>query len=148
MLWVAGYVFATHAPIHERGIAKRCALACLLGCIAYNWAWFPPYPHVLIGVRSTTYFAAISVVVGAYCSEKSVERWWGLPLFVLFIFDVCCHIIRAFKLLDFYTYSLLIDGIGYLQILIFISLGAKGVRNRIASAFDNVRNGMGSSKAA
>jgi hypothetical protein len=148
MLWVAGYVFATHAPITERRIVKRCSMAGLLGCIAYNAAWYPPYPQLILGVPSTTYFSFISVIVGGYCAEKAIDREWGLPLFTLFILDICCHIARAFNEIEFYPYSIMVDLVGYAQILIFIALGGKGVRDRLFNTSSLLRNGLGSGKTA
>lgn len=147
-MWAAAVIFAAHASPIERKVALRCSISCLLGCIAYNAAWFPPYPQIMLGVRSTFYFASISVVVGGYCFEKSLGRFWGFPLFLLFILDICCHISRSFDAVRFAAYSYTVDAIGYLQIAIFLYIGGNGVRNRIANFACNVSNGLGENKTA
>jgi hypothetical protein len=148
MMWVAGLVFATHALPSERKEATHCALACLVGCIAYNLAWSPIAPHIIVGIKSTVYFSYISVITAAYCLERSLGKWWDVPLFLLFILDICCHITRAFGEVAFYPYSVAVDAIGYLQIAIFVSIGGDNVRDRFFSFTSNVWNGFSSCKAA
>lgn len=148
MSWAAGVVFAAHSLPVERDAAMRCATACLIGCIAYNWAWYPPYPQLLVGIRSTTYFCFISVLIGCFCFEKSITHWWGLPLFSLFILDICCHIVRAFGAADFYPSAIAVNGLGYLQILIFVCIGGNGVRDRLTDFADSIWYGFGSHQSA
>lgn len=148
MLWVAGLVFAAHSASDDRQAAVPCATACLLGCIAYNWAWFPPYPQILLGIEPSLYFCYISVLIGSFCFERAIDRWWGLPLLYLFILDICCHILSAFGALDFSTIAVAINVIGCLQILIFVYIGGGGVRNRLFDTLSYVRHGANSHSTA
>lgn len=146
-LCAAGVVFAAHSLPSERKAAMQCSFAILVGCLAYNAAWFPPYPQLMLGVRSTAYFSIVSALVAIYCLEKSLGKWWDLPLLYLFILDLCCHIARAFNGVEYYHYSVAVDVIGYLQIFIFVCIGGNGVRNRFNRVRGNIRNVFNSHKA-
>lgn len=148
MLCAAGYVFAAHSCLSERDAAKQCAAAILLGCIAYNWAWYSYSPHMLMGIRSTSYWSVVDANVAIYVIERGLRHWWGLPLYMLLVLQICLHVTRAFDFIAFYPYSVIIDTIGYLQILLFLYLGGPGVRDRFLNSRSDGRNGMGSHKAA
>ncbi len=143
-LCAAGVFFAAHTLPSERKPAVQCSVALLMACIAYNLAWTPIAPHMLLGIRSTYYFSIISVLAASYSFERSLYYEWGLMLFILYSLDICCHIVRAFNEIGFYPYSIFVDSIGYLQIAIFATIGGKGVRNRVANYINNVWYGSNS----
>jgi len=145
-LCAAGVFFAAHTIASERKPAVECAVALFLACIAYNLAWTPLAPHMLLGIRSTYYFSLISVLAASYSFERSLYYWWGLPLLCLYSLDICCHIIRSETGIDFYPVSLMVDSIAYMQIAIFVYIGGRGVRNRVANITDNIRHGARSHK--
>lgn len=148
LLCAAGLFFAAHAPIEDRRAATICAALILVNCIFYNWTWFPYSPHLTLGLKSTAYWSLTDVIVTLVIAEKAIDRWWGLALFLLFCLQISCHVSRSFGVTAFYPYSLALDALGYLQILVFVMIGGKGVRDRLFNIGNHGRNGLDKSKAA
>lgn len=134
--------YLTRLPVEERGCAVTAAwvLAGNWLLFASAWIYAPLSPAFLlygvgIKVKQEDMWALVDLLSLIVVAHRSRYLWWGPLLWSTYLVTLSMHAIAWGAGLEYLEYRSVLDGALLLQIAIILTLGGRGIADRVSAAW-------------
>lgn len=132
MIWNGGVcILAMIMAFFHSRIAFFGTIAIFIGFLFYCSAWAPDgfSPRDIVfalsgeKIPSAVFWALGDTVVMLIIAGIAIDRFWGMMVALLFMFQICLHILKIYHYIDRGFYQFFLDRIFNIQMLIFLLIG-------------------------